>query len=281
MATAGEGRIFPVSSPYNILVRSLTHTFDSGRLSLTALAGIDLEVEEGAFVSVIGPSGGGKTTLLKAIGGLLEPTSGTVLVAGVSPIEARRRKAIGFVFQDPALLPWRTVIENIRLPLQMNIREALNGREEPERLLDAVGLAPFREYYPHQLSGGMRQRVALARALVLDPAVLLMDEPLGALDEMTRTAMRYEVLRLWDSSRKTVLFVTHSIPEAVLLSDRVVVMSSQPGRVLREIPIDLPRPRDEEIERTGRFLDYAQEIKEVLSLGAFGGALPLEARAGS
>ena len=271
-----------MKQPQHIVVRGLTQVFNSRRQTLTALSNIDMEVGQGSFVSIIGPSGGGKTTLLKAIGGLLEPTAGTTLVDGMPPIEAQRRKAIGFVFQDPALLPWLTVLENIRLPLQLNVRETLNNVGEPERLVDAVGLTGFRDYYPHQLSGGMKQRVALARALALDPAVLLMDEPLGALDEMTRVVMRYELLRLWESSRKTVIFVTHSIPEAVLLSDRVVVMSSQPGRILQEVRIELPRPRGESLERSGRFLEYTHQIKDILSsLGAFRGTPAIEAWARS
>ena len=264
----------------HIAVRGLTQVFPSGRRTLTALANVDLEVDRGAFVSVIGPSGGGKTTLLRLLGGLLEPTSGAVLLDGVPPSEAQSRKSIGFVFQDPSLLPWRTVLQNIDLPLQLNARPSSNDADEPERLLEVVGLTEFRDYYPHQLSGGMRQRVALARALVLNPAVLLMDEPLGALDEISRTAMRYELLRLWELYRKTVVFVTHSIPEAVMSSDRVVVMSSQPGRVLQEVPIDLPRPREESLERSERFLQYVQYIKEVLSLGALSGTPPIGARAG-
>ena len=260
----------------HIVVRGLTHVFSSNRGPLMALSQIDLEVPRGAFVSVVGPSGGGKTTLLRAIGGLLEPTSGTVLVDGTAPAEAQRRKAIGFVFQDPSLLPWRTVVENVHLPLQLNSAGPQNSSGEPERLVEAVGLAEFTEYYPHQLSGGMRQRVALARALALDPTVLLMDEPLGALDEMTRTAMRYELLRLWEASKKTVLFVTHSIPEAVALSDRVVVMSARPGRILNDLTIDLPRPRGEAIESSAPFLEYTKKIKETLSSGAFHGAPALE-----
>ena len=264
-----------------IAVRGLTHVFKSGRGSLTALVDIDLEVGRGAFVSVIGPSGGGKTTLLRAIGGLLKPTSGTILLDGVPPAEAQRSKAIGFVFQDPALLPWRTVLDNVRLPLQLNGGAHSDDISESKRLVEAVGLAEFWGYYPHQLSGGMRQRVALARAVALDPTVLLMDEPLGALDEMNRIAMRYELLHLWEASRKTVIFVTHSIPEAVLLSDRVVVMSSRPGRILQEVCIELPRPRGESMEMSSPFVEYTRRIKEILSQGAFHGTPALDAWARS
>ena len=263
-------------TPY-ILVRGLTHVYGQGRRSLTALTNVDLDVPQGEFVSIIGPSGGGKTTLLKAIGGLLEPTRGSVLVGGAPPEESRRRKAIGFVFQDPSLLPWRTVRSNINLPLELNGSVDSKAKGRPEQLIETVGLSEFGEYYPHQLSGGMKQRVALARALALDPKVLLMDEPLGALDEITREAMRYELLRLWEGSGKAVVQVTHSIPEAVLLSDRVVVLSSRPGRVVEQLPIDLPRPRSGAAERSNRFLELAHEIKNVLSKGASFGATPLEA----
>ena len=252
----------------HIEVRGLTQVFSSGQEELVALDDVDLEVARGAFVSIVGPTGGGKTTLLRAIGGLLEPTLGSVTIGGQPPSEAQRKKAIGFVFQDPSLLPWRTVLGNVRLPLEVNNGASHDGAENPERLLETVELERFRDYYPHQLSGGMKQRVALARALVLRPEVLLMDEPLAALDEITRGAMRFELLRLWELSRRTVVFVTHSIPEAVMLSDRVVVLSSQPGRVLRELQIGLPRPRAEEMEFSEGFLAHVREIKEELARGA-------------
>ena len=265
----------------HISVRGLSHVYASADRRLTALADVELEVERGAFVSIIGPSGGGKTTLLKTIGGLLEPSTGVVRVDGMPPSDAQRRKAIGFVFQDPSLLPWRTVFQNIALPLELNSREGHTSVEQPDGLLETVGLAQFRDYYPHQLSGGMKQRVAFARALVMDPGVLLLDEPLGGLDEITRSAMRYELLRLWEGSDKTVVLVTHSIPEAIMMSDSVAVMSSRPGRIVEEVPIDLPRPREESFERSSRFVEYARQIKEVLSLGAFNGTPLIEARVGS
>ena len=203
-----------------------------------------------------------------------------MLVGGVPPSEARRRKVVGFVFQDPSLLPWRTVIENIALPLQLNAANTAGDADDPERLVEAVGLAEFRDYYPHQLSGGMRHRVALARALVHNPSVLLMDEPLGALDEMTRGAMQYELLHLWDRWRKTVVFITHSISEAVILSDRVVVMSSQPGRVLDDLEIDFPRPRPPSLDRADRFTDYVRHIKDVLSMDSAYSVPTVEASVG-
>ena len=264
-----------------IMVRGLAHVYRSDGQALTALANVDLDVGRGEFVSVIGPSGGGKTTLLKAIGGLLEPTAGRVTIDGLTPQDARRRKNIGFVFQDPSLLPWRTVLQNISLALQLNTRQGGADAEEPERLVEAIGLPDFRDYYPHQLSGGMRQRVAFARALAMDPAVLLMDEPLGALDEITRAEIRYELLRVWEDSHKTVVLVTHSIPEAVVMSDRVVVLSPRPGRVVGQVSVDLPRPREAALEQSGGFLEIADRVREVLSRGAKRGAPAIGPRSGA
>ena len=258
-------------SPH-VAVRELTHVYSAGSRTTAALEGIDLEVHSGTFISVIGPSGGGKTTLLRAIGGLLKPTGGAILIAGMPPKEARHSKAIGFVFQDPSLLPWLNVRQNVALPLDLNRSSHQAPSRGPDDLLEAVGLTDFKDYYPHQLSGGMRQRVAFARALVIDPSVLLMDEPLGGLDEITRTVMRYELLRLWEASPKTVVLVTHSIPEAVMMSDCVVVMSPRPGRILRQVRIDLPRPREESLEESGRFLEYVAEVKSILSSGVAGEA---------
>jgi NitT/TauT family transport system ATP-binding protein len=217
---------------------------------LRVLNSIDAEIQRGEFVSVIGPSGCGKSTLLRIVGGLAEPSSGRVLIDAQPPDAAQRRKQIGFVFQDASLLPWRSVIDNVRVPLQVNRQRATGPLSEPERLLNLVGLSAFRDYHPHQLSGGMQQRVALARALVTAPSLLLMDEPFGALDEITRSAMRYELLRVWRSEAAerscTVIFVTHSINEAVLLSDRVIVLSPRPGSIVSVLDVDLPcarRPR--------------------------------------
>jgi NitT/TauT family transport system ATP-binding protein len=198
------------------------------------------------------------------------------LIDGAPPRAAQRQKQIGFVFQDASLLPWRRVIDNVRLPLEVNRGQARRAGETsagrataaPERLVELVGLDAFRDYYPHQLSGGMQQRVALARCLVTAPALLLMDEPFGALDEMTRSAMRYELLRVWRSEAAeracTVLFVTHSIAEAVLLSDRVAVMTPQPGRIASVLDIDLPRPRDEEVEGSDLFIEYTRRLRALL-----------------
>jgi NitT/TauT family transport system ATP-binding protein len=255
-----------VSNDDHIRVESVDVVYETAKGRLQALAGIDLGIGRGEFVSIIGPSGCGKSTLLRVVGGLQHPTRGSVTVDGRPPRESQRRKQLGVVFQDPSLLPWRSVLDNVRLPLQVN-RDA-GGREAPERLVDLVGLGEFAGYYPHQLSGGMQQRVAIARSFVTQPSVLLMDEPFGALDEITRTAMRYELMRIWRSQAGergcTVLFVTHSIAEAVLLSDRVVVMTPQPGRIAAVLEIDLPRPRDEATEVSPAFIEYTHRLRGLL-----------------
>jgi len=252
----------------HILVEGLSKTFPHRGRPLEALRRLDLRVGWGEFVSVIGPSGCGKSTLLRIVGGLLEPTAGRVHIDGRSPRDAQKDKDIGLVFQDPSLLPWRTVLGNVRLPLEVNRIDSHRPRFQPQELLELVGLSAFADYHPHQLSGGMQQRVAIARALVFQPSLLLMDEPFGALDEITRSAMRYELLRIWQAALsgrpKTVLFVTHSITEAIALGDRVVVLTSRPGRVRAVIDIELPRPRDESLERSTRFLDYAQQLRNLL-----------------
>ena len=272
-----------VDTGEHVAIEGLTQVFDRGNRPLTALSNVNLRVGRGEFVSVIGPSGCGKSTLLRLIGGLLQPTEGRVDLAGATPAEAQRRKAIGYVFQDPSLLPWRSVIANVTLPLEVNRRSrGEDRRQSPHDLLHLVGLSQFEGYYPRELSGGMQQRVALARALVFEPSLLLMDEPFGALDEITRRAMRYELLHIWQagdraparggsapggSGRKTVVFVTHSIPEAITLSDRVVVMSGSPGTVRAVIDIDLPRPRDEDMETEPPFLDYVVRLRRLLGEG--------------
>jgi NitT/TauT family transport system ATP-binding protein len=252
---------------HHVSLRGLSHVFTDGRAPLPVLEDVSVDVPRGQFASVIGPSGCGKSTLLRIVGGLLEPSSGTVRVGGGRPGEAQRHHEIGFVFQDPALLPWRSVEANVRLPLEI---DGLRRRTTDVRsLLGLVGLHDFRDYYPHQLSGGMQQRVALARALAVDPDLLLMDEPFGALDEITRAAMRYELLRIRESQAesaggKTVIFVTHSITEAIVMSDRVVVITGRPGRVTADVDIELPRPRTQEIERSTPFLDYADHLRTLL-----------------
>ena len=246
-------------------------SFSTGSERLNALENVTLEVGYGEFLCLLGPSGCGKSTLLRIVGGLLEPTSGEVTVAGQTPMEAQAEKELGFVFQEPSLLPWRTAIDNIRLPLEVNRRKNRDARYSVDDLLNLVGLEQFGHYYPSQLSGGMQQRVALARVLAFDPSLLLMDEPFGALDEITRAMMRYELLRIWDLDQKTVVFVTHSISEAVMLSDRVAVLSDRPGHVKGIVEIDLQRPRSEGMERGPEFLRYSDLLHDLLLQGDMDG----------
>lgn len=234
-----------------------------------ALADVDLEVAEGEFVSLIGPSGCGKSTLLRVIGDLVRPDSGTVRIGDTTATEARAAKQFGLVPQAPALLPWRTVRQNVTLLDEVNHRAAGDGNgaipaAAADELLDAVGLGDFSSSHPAQLSGGMQQRVALVRAFVLGAPILLMDEPFTALDEMTRNAMRYQLLDIWERARTTVVFVTHSIAEAVILSDTVVVMAARPGRIVAVERIGLPRPRREELEDGPEFLAHVRRVKDAL-----------------
>jgi len=231
-----------------------------------ALSGITLEIPDGAFVSLVGPSGCGKSTLLKVVADLMAPTRGVVTVGGAAPRNLRRAGRIGLVFQQANLMPWLKVANNIGL-----LRDLVAARggaptqvASIDELIRVVGLTGFETKYPHQLSGGMQQRVSLARALALDPAVLLMDEPFAALDEITRDRMAFELMRLWHHYRKTVLFVTHSLAEAVFLSDRVVLMSARPGRIHQVFEIDLARPRDRETRLTDRFHQIVSELNREL-----------------
>lgn len=242
----------------------MRQVFSQGKQGFAALNRVDLSVPKGQFLSIIGPSGCGKTTLLRILGGLLEPTEGSVTIEGEPAREAQKRRAVGYIFQEAALAPWRTVEENIRLPLEIGVNGIEHSAEEVERLLGLTGLANFRSYYPYQLSGGMQQRVALARALAFNPSILLMDEPFGSLDEMTREVMGYELLRLWESTDKTVVFVTHSIPEAVRLSDRVIVMSGVNRDISGEVTVQLPRPRPEDLEEGDDFREYCGELRDLL-----------------
>ena len=244
-----------------ISVRGLTHEYGKGDPRVTALSNIDLDIHEGEFISIIGPSGCGKTTLLRIVGGLLTPTRGIVRIDGTSPDEARRQRLFGAVFQDAALLPWRTAAENVRLSIELN---GDHRKSEVNDLLHTVGLDGFHDSHPYQLSGGMKQRVALARALASRPGILLMDEPFGSLDEITRTDMGYELLRIWESRPTTVLFVTHSIAEAVMLSDRVVVLSPRPGEIVDVIDIELPRPRLQSVQESQEFAEHMALVKSLL-----------------
>jgi len=245
-----------------ITVSNLDKTYRTrGRALVRALAGISLDIADGEFVTIVGQSGCGKTTLLKILAGLLVRSGGHVTLRG-RPVDGPSRD-IGIVFQDPVLLPWRTVFDNVMLPVQVLGLDRAVFRGRALRLLDLVGLHGFEDKYPHELSGGMRQRVALARALVHDPSLLLMDEPFGALDAMTRELMNLELLRIWGEAGKTVVFITHSIPEAVFLADRVVVMSARPGRIVEMVNVDLPRPRDLDLMASDEFGVYTRKIRHL------------------
>ena len=248
-----------------VTLEGLAKRFDGGT---TALEGIDLAIEEREFVSLIGPSGCGKSTLLRIIGDLIQPTAGTVKVNGKPAPQARADRDYGIVFQDAVLYDWRTVSRNISLPLELARWNRRRRTERVEEMLRLVELTGFEGHYPWQLSGGMQQRVSIARALSFDPALLLMDEPFGALDEMTRERLNLEVLRIWEASASTMVFVAHSISEAVFLSTRVVVMSPRPGRISDVISIDLPQPRTAAIREDPRFFDLVTQVREALHLGS-------------
>jgi NitT/TauT family transport system ATP-binding protein len=252
-----------------ITVAGLEKTYTTkGRLLVRALAGISLEIEAGEFVTIVGQSGCGKTTLMKILAGLLPRSAGAVTLRG-RPVDGPSRD-IGIVFQDPVLLPWRTVLDNVMLPVQVLGLDRATHRVRAVDLLQLAGLAGFEDKYPHELSGGMRQRVAIARALVHDPSLLLMDEPFGALDAMTREAMNLELLQIWREAKKTIVFITHSIPEAVFLADRVVVMSARPGRVVEIVRIDLGRPRDLDLMASDGFGIYTRKIRHLFGARGLG-----------
>jgi NitT/TauT family transport system ATP-binding protein len=247
-----------------VSLHDVTMAFETDRGRVTALQDVSMELPEHGFVSLLGPSGCGKSTLLRLVADLLTPTVGTVSVLGRTPESARRSRELGFVFQDAALLPWRTAIDNVRLPLQVGKKAQVADADSPERLLELVGLKGRENAYPHELSGGMRQRVAIARALVCRPRVLLMDEPFGALDEITRERLNEELLKIWQATGTTVLFVTHSIPEAVFLSQQVLVLSSHPGRVRERVTIDLPFPRTLSVRDTAEFTAITAHLRRLL-----------------
>src|SRR5438552_5595908 len=239
-------------------------TFESRAGATEALKGISLAVDAGEFVSIIGPSGCGKSSLLRIVGDLVEPSAGTVRVNGKSARQARLDRDYGIVFQTPVLYEWRTVLENVQLPLELAGRPRAERRERPPALLRLVGLEEFAGHYPWQLSGGMQQRVSIARALALNPSILLMDEPFGALDEMSREHLNQELLQVCAETAATVVFVTHRIAEAVLLSTRVVRISPRPGHIDRVVTVDLPHPRVDKTRAHPRFFELVTEIRQSL-----------------
>lgn len=254
------------ATPPVIDVQHLTKEFDLDGGTLTAIEDASFVVQPGEFVTIIGPSGCGKSTLLRLIADIYRPSSGSVLVNGRSPVEARRNREFGVVFQDPSLFPWRDVLDNVLLPLEIAGLPAKGGAggKQARDLLELVGLDGFEHARPAQLSGGMKQRAAIARALVLQPKVLLLDEPFGALDEITRQRMNIELLRIWAESGTTAMLITHSLSEAVFLSDRVLVMSPRPGRITSEIDVDLPRPRTPGLYRSPKFFELVNSVSDAL-----------------
>ena len=250
-----------------IEISNLTLTFETNDGPVHALSNIDLSVNQGDFVTLIGPSGCGKTTLLRLIADLEIPTSGTILVSGDSPQQARKNKEYGYVFQSPALYPWRNIERNIALPLEILGLNKNEQKQRIERNLSLVNLEGFERKYPWQLSGGMQQRVSIARALAVEPKLLLMDEPFGALDEIVRDHLNEQLLHLWAKTNKTVVFVTHSIPEAVFLSTKIVVLCPRPGRIHEIIESKLPPKRTLDIRETPEFLGIAQKVRTGLRAG--------------
>jgi NitT/TauT family transport system ATP-binding protein len=247
--------------------KDISLTFETADGCVDALSNVSLQIAEREFVSFIGPSGCGKTTMLRVIADLQQPSSGTLLVNGMSAEDARLARSYGYVFQAPALFPWRTIEKNLKLPLEIMGFSEADQKQRVAHYLSLVNLNGFERKFPWQLSGGMQQRVSIARALSFDPAMLLMDEPFGALDEIVRDHLNEQLLQLWQSTGKTVLFVTHSIPEAVFLSTRIVVMSPRPGRIIDVIDCDFPRDRSLEIRETPEFLKIAQRVRSGLRAG--------------
>src|ERR1700675_1112255 len=259
----------PASAPGRLVVdaQHISLTFETADGRVDALSNVSLQVAEGEFVSFIGPSGRGKTTMLRVIADLQQPSAGTLLVNGMSAEQARLERRYGYVFQAPALFPWRTIEKNLKLPLEIMGFSDSEQNSRAARYLALVNLTGFERKFPWQLSGGMQQRVSIARALSFDPALLLMDEPFGALDEIVRDHLNEQLLQLWDKTGKTVLFVTHSIPEAVYLSSKIVVMSPRPGRIIDVIDCNFPRDRTLEIRETPEFLKIAQRVRVGLRAG--------------
>jgi NitT/TauT family transport system ATP-binding protein len=245
-----------------LTVQDVSLIFPDGEQGLHVLENISFTVQREEFVCILGPSGSGKSTLLRVLAGLLTPTAGEVIF-GMDGTQGSQQE-IGFVFQKANLMPWRTVLENITLPLELQSIAADKAQQQAQELVDLVGLDGVETTLPRDLSGGMEQRVAIARALVYDPRILLLDEPFGALDALTRERMGGELLRIWGARRKTVIMVTHAIPEAVYLADRVLVLSPRPGRIRLDLPVDLPRPRHEEVRYTPQFGEIAKHLRDAI-----------------
>jgi NitT/TauT family transport system ATP-binding protein len=255
----------PAAEASAVACRNVSVRFVTDRRTVTALENVSFAVERGGFLSLLGPSGCGKSTLLRVVADLIAPSSGQVSVLGASPQEARENRSLGFVFQDAALLPWRTALQNVELPAEVGgFRGLPAGAPGPRELLKLVGLEGWEQNFPHELSGGMRQRVSIARALLGGPRLLLMDEPFGALDEITRDRLNEELRRIWQETGTTILFVTHSVYEAMFLGEEVLVMSANPGRVREIVPIDLPRDRDLRIRETEPFVRIAARLRDLL-----------------
>jgi NitT/TauT family transport system ATP-binding protein len=269
MNNTAEARVDSTAMPQRLAVdgRNVSLTFETADGKVDALSNVSLQIADGEFVSFIGPSGCGKTTMLRVIADLQQPTSGTLLVNGMSAEQARLERRYGYVFQAPALFPWRTIEKNLKLPLEIMGFSDSEQKQRAARYLALVNLTGFERKFPWQLSGGMQQRVSIARALSFDPALLLMDEPFGALDEIVRDHLNEQLLQLWDKTGKTVLFVTHSIPEAVFLSTKIVVMSPRPGRIIDIIDCNFARDRTLEIRETPEFLKIAQRVRVGLRAG--------------
>ena len=257
----------PAGGRLAVEIRDASVVYQTADTPVHALANIDLAIHEGEFVSLIGPSGCGKTTLMRVIADLEQISAGQVLVNGVTPHEARLARAYGYVFQAPALFPWRTVLANVTLPLQIQGRTKSDAKKIAEEHLERVGLKGFEGKYPWQLSGGMQQRVSIARALSFEPKILMMDEPFGALDEITRDRLNEQLQQLWQRERRTVVFVTHSIAEAVYLSTKIVVMSPRPGRIVKVIESPLPDDRYLGLRDSPEFIQVAHEVREALADG--------------
>ena len=267
---SGAATSDPAESGPVVRLAGVGKSFEASGATTEALRDIDLEIGRGEFISLIGPSGCGKSTLLRVIGDLTQPSGGTLEVNGKPAGRARLDRDYGIVFQSPTLFDWRRVADNVRLPLELFGYDRAAQAERTREMLELVGLTEFADHYPYQLSGGMQQRVSIARALAFSPSLLLMDEPFGALDEMTRERMNSEVLGIWARTGITVVFVTHSIPEAVFLSSRVAVMSARPGRILRLVEIDLPRPRGLETRESPHYFSHITEVREALRAGGGG-----------